>query len=150
MKDELRILREHLKRTGLKRTSQREVILGIFLRLPDYLSVDEIGRAVQEEDRRVGLSTVYRSLKLFVEAGLAREHHFLAGKTRFEKAGGPGQGPRNYLICTRCHRVQVFADPLIDAVRDKVCKGLKFAPKFNRLEIYGLCVDHRGTVEDED
>ena len=45
--------------------------------------LDEIGRAVQEEDRRVGLSTVYRSLKLFVEAGLAREHHFLAGKTRF-------------------------------------------------------------------
>jgi Fur family ferric uptake transcriptional regulator len=150
MKEELRILREHLKRTGLKRTSQREVILGIFLGLPDYLSVDEIGRAVQEQDRRVGLSTVYRSLKLFVEAGLAREHHFLAGKTRFEKAAGPGQAPRNYLICTECHKVQVFADPLIDAVRDKVCKGLKFAPKFNRLEIYGLCSDHRGPVEEDE
>lgn len=148
MKEELRILREHLKRAGLKRTSQREVILGIFLALPDYLSVDEIGRAVQETDRRIGLSTVYRSLKLFVEAGLAREHHFLAGKTRFEKS--EGAAPRNYLVCTSCNKVQVFADPLIDAVRDKVCKGLKFAPKFNRLEVYGLCSDCRGPVDDDD
>src|SRR5665213_736831 len=120
MKEELRILREHLKRAGLKQTSQREVILGLFLGLPDYLSVDEIGRAVQQEDRRIGLSTVYRSLKLFVEAGLAREHHFLAGKTRFEKPAGAA--PRNYLVCTACHKVQVFEDPLIGAVRDKVCK----------------------------
>ncbi|MGH7441938.1 MAG: Fur family transcriptional regulator, partial [bacterium] len=123
MKEELRILREHLKRAGLKQTSQREALLGIFLELPDYLSVDEIGRAAQERDRRIGLSTVYRSLKLFVEAGLAREHHFLAGKTRFEKSAGAAG--RNYLICTQCNRVQVFEDPLVAAVRDKVCKGLK-------------------------
>lgn len=148
MKDELRTLREHLKRAGLKQTSQREAILGIFLSLPDYLSVDEIGRHVQAKDRRIGLSTVYRSLKLFVEAGLAREHHFLAGKTRFEKSAGAAA--RNYLICTRCHRVQVFEDPLIAAVRDKVCKGLKFAPSFNRLEVYGLCADCRGPVEEEE
>lgn len=149
MREELRILREHLKRAGLKQTSQREAILGIFLELPDFLPVDEIGRAVAARDRRIGLSTVYRSLKLFVEAGLAREHHFLTGRTTFEKTSGPGG--RNHLICTQCHRVQPFEDPLIEAVRDKVCRGLSFAPSFNRLEVYGLCSQCRGpAAEDED
>jgi Fur family ferric uptake transcriptional regulator len=148
MKDELRILREHLERKGLKRTQQREVILRIFLELGDFLSVDEIGRAVQEQDRRIGLSTVYRSLKLFVEAGLAREHHFLDGKTCFERSRGRGK-PRDYLVCTHCHKVQAFSDPLIEAVLEKVCRGLKFAQAFNRLEVYGLCSDCRGPVEDD-
>jgi Fur family ferric uptake transcriptional regulator len=148
MKEELRILREHLKRKGLKRTQQRETILRIFLDLDDYLGLDEIGRAVRDQDRRIGFSTVYRSLKLFVEAGLALEHHFLEGRTCFEKPR-PG-APRNHLICVHCQKVQAFADPLIDAVRDKVCKGLAFTPSFNRLEVYGLCSDCRGPADDDE
>lgn len=149
MKEELRILGEHLKRAGLKRTQQRETILRIFLQSGDFLAVDEIGRLVQDKDRRIGLSTVYRSLKLFTEAGLAREHHFVDGRTRFEISRGPA--PLNYLICTRCNSVQAFSDPLIPAVLDKVSKGHKFAPKFNRLEVYGLCERCRGPQdEDED
>jgi Fur family transcriptional regulator, ferric uptake regulator len=148
MKDELRILREHLKRKGLKRTQQREVILRIFLELDDYLTIDGIGRAVQAQDKRIGLSTVYRSLKLFVESGLALEHHFLEGKTCYEKSRGRAEA-RDYLVCTQCGKVQAFSDPLIAAVLDKVSKGLKFAPKFNRLEVYGLCSDCRGPVDDD-
>ena len=148
MKDELRVLREHLKRTGLKRTGQRETILRCFLELDDYRSIDEIGRAVQRRDRRIGLSTVYRSLKLFVEAGLAQEHHFLEGRTCYEKAlHAP---PRNYLVCTRCQKVQAFADPLIGAVLEKVSKGFRFVPKFNRLEVYGLCSGCRGPAEEDE
>lgn len=149
MKEELKILREHIRRQGLKQTTQREAILRIFLELPDYLTVDQVGREVQARDRRIGLSTVYRSLKLFVEAGLAREHQFLHGKACYEKAHGVA--PSNYLICTQCHKVQAFRDPLIDAVRDKVSKGLGFKPTHNRLEVYGLCAQHRGPQdEDED
>jgi Fur family ferric uptake transcriptional regulator len=149
MREELSILREHIKRRGLKQTSQRESILKIFLDLPDHLSVDEIGRAVQERDRRIGLSTVYRSLKLFVDAGLAWEHQFLGGKACFEKAWGVS--PHNYLVCTQCQRVQGFSDPLVEAVRDKVCGRLSFTPRFNRLEVYGLCDRCRPKAdEDED
>jgi Fur family ferric uptake transcriptional regulator len=147
MKEQLKLLRDWLKLKGLKQTNQREAILKIFLDLPDYLTVDEIGRAVQDRDKRIGLSTVYRSLKLFVEAGLAWEHRFWHGKTCFEKSHGVA--PHNYLVCTQCQKVQAFTDPLIDAVRDKVSRGLKFSPKFNRLEIYGLCAQCR-TPEQED
>lgn len=149
MRDELKALREHIKRQGLKQTSQREAILRIFLELPDHLAVDEIGRAVQERDRRIGLSTVYRSLKLFVEAGLAWEHQFLGGRTCFEKSWGVA--PHHYLVCTQCGRVQGFSDPLVEAVRDKVCGRLGFTPRSNRLEVYGLCDRCRPrAAEDED
>jgi Fur family transcriptional regulator, ferric uptake regulator len=147
MKEELKILREHIRGKGLKQTTQRESILRIFLDLPDYLSVDEIGRHVQSRDKRIGLSTVYRTLKLFVDAGLAWEHQFW--QTCFEKAHG--RSPHNYLICTRCLRVEAFSDPLIDAVRDKVAGAKGFKPSFNRMEVYGLCRRCRGPFsEDED
>jgi Fur family ferric uptake transcriptional regulator len=149
MKEELKILREHIRAKGLKQTSQRESILRIFLELPDFLTVDELGRAVQDRDRRIGLSTVYRSLKLFTEAGLAWEHQFWHGKTCFEKAYG--RKPHNYLVCTQCLTVEAFSDPLIDAVRDKVAGAKGFKPAFNRMEVYGLCRKCRGPVtEDED
>jgi Fur family ferric uptake transcriptional regulator len=151
MKEELKVLRDYLKERKLKQTSQRETILRLFLQLPDYLSVDEIGHHVQASDRRIGLSTVYRSLKLFVDCGLAWEHRFVSGKTCFEKAYNKKH--HNYLICTKCLKVQEFSDPLIDAVRDKVSKGLGFLPQSNRMEVYGLCKSCRGPrdkFEDED
>lgn len=148
MKEEVKVLREHIRGKGLKQTSQRESILRIFLDLPDYLTVDEIGRHVQARDRRIGLSTVYRTLKLFVDAGLAWEHQFWHGKTCFEKAHG--RTPHNYLVCTQCLGVEAFSDPLIDAVRDKVAGAKGFKPSFNRMEVYGLCRRCRGPVADDE
>lgn len=148
MKEQLKALREYLKAQNLKQTKQREAILRMFLDLPDYLTVDEIARQVQAKDKRIGASTVYRSLKLFVDCGLAWEHRFLSGKTCFEKAWG--KQPHNYLVCTRCLKVQEFSDPLIDAVRDKVAKGLGFVPKANRMEVYGICAECRGPQDEEE
>ena len=148
MKEQLKALREYLKAQNLKQTKQREAILRMFLGLPDYLTVDEIARQVQAQDKRIGASTVYRSLKLFVECGLAWEHRFPSGKTCFEKAWG--KQPHNYLVCTRCLKVQEFSDPLIDAVRDKVAKGLGFVPKANRMEVYGICAECRGPQDEEE
>lgn len=147
MKEQLKVLRDHIKAQGLKQTSQREAILRLFFDLPDFMTVDEIGKAVQARDRRIGLSTVYRSLKLFVDCGLARELRFWHGKTCYEKAYGVA--PHNYLVCLQCSKVEAFSDPLVEAVRDKVSLGRRFKPKFNRLEIYGLCAACRGP-EDED
>jgi Fur family ferric uptake transcriptional regulator len=147
MKEQLKALRDYLKAQKLKQTSQRETILKLFLELPDYLTVDEIARQVQARDKRIGVSTVYRSLKLFVDCGLAWEHHFLSGKTCFEKSWGKQH--HNYLVCTRCLKVQEFSDPLIDAVRDKVSMGLGFIPRSNRMEVYGICAECR-TPQDED
>src|SRR5271170_3170582 len=70
------ILLQHLKRVGLKHTAQRDTILQTFLETRDHLSTNELHRLVQEKDARIGFTTVYRTLKLLSECGLASEVAF--------------------------------------------------------------------------
>ena len=135
MDNELKILREYLQRKGLKNTSQREVILKVFLEAPKHLTVDEIARRVQDMDSKIGYSTVYRTLKLFAECGLARESHFLHGRTIFEP--GLGAQDHDHLVSMDSDRVEEFQHDLIQAVQEKICRDSGFSPEFRRLEIYG-------------
>jgi len=67
------VLHSHLKRVGLKHTEQRDTILKTFLEVRDHLSTDELHRLVKKKDPKIGFTTVYRTLKLFTECGLASE-----------------------------------------------------------------------------
>ncbi len=145
MRDELKIFKKYLKQKGLKQTTQREVVLKLFLESPKHLSVDELSRRVRESDPGIGHSTVYRTLKLLAGCGLALESQFLYGRTCFEPAWGVE--PHHHLICTRCGTISEFRDPLIGAVRDKICKGLDFKPEADRMEVYGVCSDCQGPRE---
>ncbi len=78
------ILRQHLKRVGLKQTEQRNTILRSFLETREHLSTEELHRLVKKKDARIGVTTVYRTLKLLAECGLASEVEFHDGKARFE------------------------------------------------------------------
>lgn len=142
MEKQLKTLREHIKRAGLKQTSQRETVLRAFLQGPDYSNAEEITRQAQALDKAIGASTVYRCLKLFVDAGLAVERRFLHVKTCFEKVGE--EGAKDHLICVRCGKVQDFVDPLIEAVQDKVSQKLDFKRTEHRMEIYGVCSTCQG------
>jgi Fur family ferric uptake transcriptional regulator len=133
----LAILRKHLKASRLKQTAQREVVLHCLLEGPRYATLDEIVAAVQKRQRRIGVSTVYRCMKLFCECGLAKEHHFLYGRTCFEHS--LDAAPHDYLVCKRCGKVQEFSNPLIQAVQEKVSKELDFKLQEHRVELYGIC-----------
>jgi hypothetical protein len=78
------ILHQHLKRVGLKQTAQRDIILRTFLETRDHLSTDELHRLVQKKDAGVGYTTVYRTLKLLADCGLASEVAFHDGVSRYE------------------------------------------------------------------
>ncbi len=67
------ILHRHLKRVGLKHTEQRDTILQTFLETRDHMSTDELHRLVKKKDPKIGFTTVYRTLKLLAECGLASE-----------------------------------------------------------------------------
>src|ERR1051325_7775990 len=84
MTEEKEIFHRHIQRAGLKRTAQRDTILDVFLRTEKHLSSEDLYHLVQEEDPNVGHTTVYRTLKLLVEAGLAGEGRFGDGRTRYE------------------------------------------------------------------
>jgi Fur family ferric uptake transcriptional regulator len=84
MTEEQEVFLNHIQKKGLKRTSQRDLILDVFLRTERHLSNEDLYRLVQEEDASVGQTTVYRTLKLLTEAGLAREVRFGDGRTHYE------------------------------------------------------------------
>jgi Fur family transcriptional regulator, ferric uptake regulator len=141
---ELGLLRAHLKKSRLKQTAQREVVLRALLEGPRYVTMDELVVLVQKRDRGIGYSTVYRGMKLFCECGLAKEHHFLYGKTCFEHS--VDGAPHDYLICKQCGRVQEFSNPLIQAVQEKVSKELDFKLQEHRVELYGICATCQGPL----
>src|SRR3712207_9319788 len=84
MTEEKEIFHRHIQRQGLKRTAQRDLILDVFLRTEEHLSSEDLYNLVKAEDPTVGHTTVYRTLKLLVDAGLAREVRFGDGRTRYE------------------------------------------------------------------
>jgi len=84
MTEEQQVFLKHIQQKGLKRTSQRDLILDVFLRTEEHLSSEDLYRLVQKEDASIGQTTVYRTLKLLSEAGLAREVRFGDGRTHYE------------------------------------------------------------------
>src|SRR5512147_2118389 len=107
MKREHEILIGFLRQKGLKQTDQREKILDIFLSNVKHVSADELHAIIRKSDPKIGFSTVYRTLRLLTDAGLAREVNFGDGRSRFEKAFDKNQ--HGHLICTNCGRTEEFA-----------------------------------------
>lgn len=137
MKREQEILSGYLKQKGLKQTDQREKILDIFLSSTKHLSADELHAVIRKSDPRIGFSTVYRTLRLFTECGLAREVDFGDGRSRFERALDRGQ--HGHLICTNCGKTEEFNVNNIDRIVRQVSGKAGFSPEGHRFEIYGLC-----------
>jgi Fur family ferric uptake transcriptional regulator len=127
----------YLARRGLKHSRQRERIAEIFRGLRGHVSVDEVLARARREDRRVSLATVYRTMKLLAESGLAAAREFGDGQTRWEVAAG--RAHHDHLICTRCGEIVEFANEQIEALQMAVAKKHGFEVERHRLELYGRC-----------
>ncbi len=133
-----RVLRER----GLKSTAQRDDIARVFFAAGQHLSVEELYAAVKKVNARVGYATVYRTLKLLKECGLADERHFDDGQARYEPATGEEQH-HDHLICERCGRIVEFASAELERLQDRIARELGFAVHRHRMELYGICADCR-------
>lgn len=127
----------YLARRGLKHSRQRERIAEIFLGLRGHVSVDELLARARREDRRVSLATVYRTMKLLAESGLAAAREFGDGQTRWEVAAG--RAHHDHLICTACGEIVEFTNEQIEALQAAVAKKHGFEVERHRLELYGRC-----------
>jgi Fur family ferric uptake transcriptional regulator len=96
--EEQEVFLKHIQKRGLKRTSQRDLILDVFLRTEEHLSNEDLYQLVKKEDPTVGQTTVYRTLKLLTEAGLAREVRFGDGRTHYEH--NYKHQHHDHMICT--------------------------------------------------
>lgn len=132
----------HLKKQKLKHTKQRQFILNEFLKREGHVSVEEFYHNLKEKYSNIGYTTVYRTLKLLAEAGLAREISFSDSITRFEH--NYAHPHHDHLICLSCGKSVEFCHPEIELLQDKIVKKYQFKPKQHKLEIYGYCKKCRG------
>jgi len=133
----LRDFAAFLARAGLKSTRQRERIVRAFFAAGRHISAEELHRQIRRQDPRVGLVTVYRTLKLLRRAGLATQRAFGDGYARFDPS--PAAWTHHHLICTGCGRVQEFQEEGIRELEQKVARRHGFTVTEHKLELYGLC-----------
>lgn len=133
------LLLEHIQAAGLRRTSQRDLILEIFLSTEDHLTSEDLHNLVHKKDPSVGLTTVYRTLKLLTEAGLAREVGFGDGKTYYEHHYNHEH--HDHMICTECGKVIEFFSAAIEEMQDNVADSFGFKPTHHSLRMWGICAE---------
>ena len=139
---EMQVLMEYLQERKLKLTPHRQLILDVFLNHEGHRSVEDIYRVVRKQDPRVGYTTVYRTMKILVDCGLAREIDLADGITRYEHLYNHEH--HDHMICMQCGRSIEFYDRGIETLQDEASAQLGFKVLDHKLQIYGLCRDCRG------
>ena len=131
------IFYSHLRRIGLKQTAQRDVILRNFLDTREHLSTDELYRIVKKKDDSIGFTTVYRTLKLLAECGLASEVAFHDGVTRYEAQYN--RRNHHHMVCTECGSSVEFFSPEIERVEQEIGRKNRYLTTRHSFQIYGVC-----------
>jgi len=132
----------YLTKKGLKSTRQRDVIAQKFFAAGTHVSIEELLGLARSEHPRVGYATVYRTLKLLTECGLAAERRFGEGHTTYETAGDSAH--HDHLICVECGFVLEFHNEEIEREQERVARSFGFNVMRHRHELYGLCPRARG------
>jgi Fur family ferric uptake transcriptional regulator len=122
---------------GLKSTRQRDVILDCFLSSEQHLSTEELYLKIKKQNAGIGFATVYRTLKLFAEAGIASEIQLGDGQTRYEHLHAGEH--HDHLVCTKCGAIVEFANEAIEQLQKDVAQQHGFTIVTHKLELYGTC-----------
>jgi Fur family ferric uptake transcriptional regulator len=147
MTEEQEVFLKHIQRSGLKRTAQRDLILDVFLHTEEHLSSEDLYRLVQKQDASIGHTTVYRTLKLLTDAGLAREVRFGDGRAHYEH--NYKHQHHDHMICTECGRIIEFYSAELEAIQDAMAAKHRFQVKQHLLRILGVCADCRRLAREQ-
>jgi len=122
---------------GLRMTDQRRVVARVIGAALDHPDVEELYARAVKEDPRISLATVYRTVKLFEEAGLLDKLEFGGGRARYEDAE---RDHHDHLIDVNTGRVIEFVDPEIEALQERIAARLGYRLIGHRLELLGVPV----------
>ena len=128
-------LEEQCATKGMRMTDQRRVIAQVIEQAVDHPDVEELYRRASAIDPRISLSTVYRTLNLFEEAGLVTKHDFRDGRARFELIADEHH---DHLIDIRSGKVIEFRNEEIEAIQEVIAKRLGYKLVDHRLELYAV------------
>jgi Fur family ferric uptake transcriptional regulator len=132
-------LARYLEDHALKHTRQRDAILDVFLDAKGHVTSEELFERVRAEHPSIGYTTVYRTMKLLVEAGLAHELSLEDGVTRYEVP----HEHHDHLVCTRCGRIIEFECRMIESTQIQIARRYNFRILRHRHELYGHCAECR-------
>lgn len=134
-----RNLEQYMAREGLRTTDQRRAIIDVFFQGPEHVTIDELLERVREQDAKVGYATVYRTMKMLADSGIAHERRFGDGFTRYELADDDAH--HDHLICVECGGIQEFEEPLIEELQERIATRYSFSVHHHKHELYGLCAE---------
>ena len=135
------LFHSHLKRVGLKHTEQRDTILRTFLETREHLSIEELHRLVRKQDPAIGITTVYRTLKLLSECGLASEVAFHDGVARYEHQFN--RRSHHHMVCVECGSSVEFFTPELERLEQDIGRRHHYLTTRHTFQIYGVCEDCR-------
>lgn len=130
---------EFISRKGMNATAQRRIIAEVFFRFPGHHSLEEFYQRVQQQDASIGQTTVYRTLKLLCEAGLAMEIHFSDGIARYELAASDSH--HDHMVCVTCGKIIEIYDPRIEKIQHELARKYGFLLRGHVHNLYGVCAD---------
>ena len=136
-KQEHKVLSDFIRNKNLRQSDQRLLILDIFLKTEKHLTAEELYDLVKRKNPMIGYATIYRSLKLFLEAGLCSELKVEDRITRYEHSFNHKH--HDHLICTKCRKFVEIESPEIEALQHKIAKKNGFVLERHNLELYGIC-----------
>ena len=120
---------------GMRMTDQRRVVARILSQAQDHPDVEELYRRSAAVDPHISIATVYRTVRLFEEAGIISRHDFRDGRSRYEEASDTHH---DHLIDMKTGRVIEFMDEEIEKLQDAIAKRLGYKLVAHRLELYGV------------
>jgi Fur family ferric uptake transcriptional regulator len=123
---------------GMRMTEQRRVVARVLEAASDHPDVEELYRRSVVVDPRISISTVYRTLKLFEDAGIVTRHDFRDGRSRYEPS--PDEH-HDHLIDLRSGRVVEFRDEEIERLQAEIARRLGYRLVDHRLELYAVPLD---------
>ena len=128
------IIENECIKKGVRLTEQRKLVAKVMSESNDHPDVDELHKRVNKIDSKISIATVYRTVKLFEEAGVVAKHEFKGTKARYEEAT---QEHHDHLIDVNTGEIIEFVNEDIEKLQEKVAAKLGYKLVDHRLELYG-------------
>ncbi len=134
-------LLDKCNKLGLKMTEQRKVIVKVLSDSTDHPDVESVHKRAAKIDKRIGIATVYRTIKLFEDNNLLEKHEFKGYSSRYETV----RENHHHLIDVRSGKVSEFRNTLVDAMQKQVAKEMGYKLIDYRLELYAVPIENERT-----
>ena len=128
------VIEDRCVEKGVRLTDQRKIIAKVMSESSDHPNVDELHKRINKLDPKISIATVYRTVKLFEEAGIVAKHDFKGNKARCEEAP---KEHHDHLIDVNTGEITEFVDQDIEKLQKEVAKKLGYNLVDHRLELYG-------------